>query len=101
MNAPHRLPCDPEPIFELADGSLAPDREREVRAHLSGCGYCQTLYEREMRLNASLGSLEFEESRSVCPGVAMALPTRSIKARLLWAGFAVVLLLVTSVTLIL
>ena len=101
MNGPRWLPCDPEPIFELADGSLAPEREREVRAHLSGCGNCQTLYEKELRLNASLCSLEFEENRSVCPGVAMALPTRSIKARFLWAGLAVVLLLTTSVTLIL
>ena len=101
MNAPHRLPCDPEPIFELADGSLAPEKEREVRAHLSGCRDCQALYQKELRLNASLGSLEFDEPRSVCPGVAMALPTRSVKARLLWAGLALVLLLTTSVTLIL
>ncbi|HEX2739274.1 MAG TPA: zf-HC2 domain-containing protein [Rubrobacter sp.] len=95
------LPCDPEPIFELADGSLAPKEEREVRAHLRGCRDCLALYEKELRLNASLGSLEFEETRSVCPGVAMALPTRSIKARLLWAGLAVVLLLTTSMTLLL
>jgi anti-sigma factor RsiW len=101
MNAPHRLPCDPEPIFELADGSLAPELEREVRAHLRDCRDCQTLYQKELRLNASLGSLEFDEPRSVCPGVAMALPTRSVKARLLWAGLASVLLLTTSVTLIL
>jgi anti-sigma factor RsiW len=101
MNAPHRVPCDPEPIFELADGSLAPEQERRVRAHLRDCRDCQALYQRELRLNASLGSLEFDETRSVCPGVAMALPTRSVKARLLWAGLAVVLLLTTSVTLIL
>lgn len=101
MSAPHRLPCDPEPIFELADGSLAPEQEREVRAHLRDCGDCQALYQKELRLNASLGSLEFDETRSVCPGVAMALPTRSVKARLLWAGLAVVLLLTTSITLIL
>jgi anti-sigma factor RsiW len=98
MSAP--MPCDPEPIFELADGSLEPERETEVRAHLRGCGCCRTLYDRELRLNASLGCLDFEEPRSVCRGVAMALPTRSIKARLLWAGLAVALLLVTSVTLI-
>ena len=95
------LPCDPEPIFELADGSLSPEREREVRAHLRDCGGCRTLYERELRLNASLGSLAFDEPRSVCRGVVMALPTRSIKARLLWAGLAVALLLTTSVTLML
>jgi anti-sigma factor RsiW len=94
-------PCDPEPIFELADGSLAPEREREVRAHLRDCRGCRELYEKELRLNASLGSLDFEEPRSVCRGVAMALPTRSLRARLLWAALAVVLLLTTSVTLML
>ncbi|HJQ29704.1 MAG TPA: zf-HC2 domain-containing protein [Rubrobacter sp.] len=101
MNDPRRFRCDPEPIFELADGSLAPEQEREVRAHLRDCRDCQALYQKELRLNASLGSLEFDEPRSVCPGVVMALPTRSVKARLLWAGLAVVLLLTTSVTLIL
>jgi hypothetical protein len=91
-------PCDPEPIFELADGSLGPEREREVRTHLKDCKGCRDLYERELRLNASLGSLDFEQPRSVCQGVAMALPTRSLRARLLWAGLAVVLLLTTSLT---
>jgi anti-sigma factor RsiW len=95
------VPCDPEPIFELADGSLEPAREREVRAHLRDCRVCRELYERELRLNASLGSLAFEEPRSVCRGVAMALPTRSLRARLLWAGLAVTLLLTTSVTMML
>ena len=99
MNGP--FTCDPEPIFELADGSLAPEREREVRAHLGGCTGCRALYERELRLNASLSSVAFEERRSVCRGVAMALPTRSPKARLLWAGLAVFLLSMTSVTLML
>ena len=89
------LRCDPEAVFELADGSLVPEREREIRAHLRGCGGCRSLYERELRLNASLGTLEFEQTRSVCRGVAMALPTRSTKARLLWAGLAVILLLAT------
>jgi predicted anti-sigma-YlaC factor YlaD len=93
--------CDPEPIFELADGSLGPEREREVRTHLRECQGCRNLYERELRLNASLGSLDFEQPRSVCRGVAMALPTRSFRARLLWAGLAVVLLLITSVTMML
>jgi hypothetical protein len=98
MSAPHH--CDPEPIFELADGSLGPDQEREVRTHLRDCKGCRNLYERELRLNASLGSLDFEQPRSVCQGVAMALPTRSLRARLLWAGLAVVLLL-TTVTIVL
>jgi hypothetical protein len=99
MSAPHH--CDPEPIFELADGSLGPDQEREVRTHLRDCRGCRNLYERELRLNASLGSLDFEQPRSVCQGVAMALPTRSLRARLLWAGLAVVLLLTTSLTMML
>jgi anti-sigma factor RsiW len=99
MSAPHH--CDPEPIFELADGSLGPEREREVRTHLRDCQRCRNVYERELRLNASLGSLEFEQPRSVCQGVAMALPTRSVRARLLWGGLAVVLLLTTTLTLML
>ncbi len=99
MNGPR--PCEPEPIFELADGSLGPEREREIRAHLRDCSRCRTLYERELRLSASLGSLEFEETNSVCRSVAMALPTRSTKARLLWAMLAVVLLLMASVAMIL
>jgi predicted anti-sigma-YlaC factor YlaD len=93
-------PCEPEPIFELADGSLGPEREREIRAHLRDCSRCRTLYERELRLSASLSSLEFEEANSVCRSVAMALPTRSTKARLLWAMLAVVLLLMASVAMI-
>ena len=99
MNGPR--PCDPEPIFELADGSLAPEQERAVRAHVGGCRGCRDLFEKELRLNASLGTLDFDEPRSVCRGVAMALPTRSLRARLRWAGLAVVLLLTASVTLML
>ena len=60
MNGPLR--CDPESVFELADGSLGSEREREIRAHFRDCSGCRTLYERELRLNASLGSLEFEET---------------------------------------
>jgi hypothetical protein len=59
------------------------------------------LYERELLLNASLGFLEFEETNSVCRSVAMALPTRSAKARFFWSVLAVVLLLTTSVAMIL
>jgi predicted anti-sigma-YlaC factor YlaD len=98
VNGP--LHCDPESVFELADGSLGSEREREVRAHLRDCSSCRTLYERELRLNASLSSLELEETDSVCRSVAMALPTRSTKARFLWAVLAVVLLLTASVAMI-
>jgi predicted anti-sigma-YlaC factor YlaD len=88
VNGP--LHCDPESVFELADGSLGSEREREIRAHLRGCSSCRTLYERELRLNASLSSLELEETNSVCRSVAMALPTRSTKARFLWDVIQVV-----------
>ena len=93
--------CDPEAIFELADGALGAEREREVRAHLRGCPECQDLYERELNLNAFLETLEFTEppSRSVSRGVAMALPTRPLKARLLWVALALTLLLAASLAL--
>ena len=97
MNAPHR--CDPQVIFELADGALGPERASEVRAHLEACPGCRELYEKEQKLNAFLDSLEVAESRSVCPGVVMALPTRPLKARLLWAALALALLLVASLAL--
>ncbi len=86
--------CDPEVVFELADRALGPGREREVRRHLGACPGCRGLYEREMRLNERLGSLEFHEAgaRSVRESVAMALPTRPVKARLVWALLAAGLL---------
>jgi hypothetical protein len=99
MNGQPEHRCDPEGIFELADGALGPEREREVRVHLGRCRCCRALYESELDLNASLGSLEFEEPRSVCRVVAMALPTRSVKVRLIWAGLAVALLLTASLAL--
>lgn len=87
--------CDPEAVFELADRALDPGREREIRTHLQKCPGCRELYEREVRLNDRLGSLEFSGLRScsVCEAVAMALPTRPIKARLVWALVAGGLLL--------
>ena len=103
MNGPRergREPlCDPGAIFELADGALGTEREREMRSHLRGCPECRDLYEKELNLNAFLDTLEFAEppSQSVCRGVAMALPTRPLKARFLWAALA--LLLVASLAL--
>jgi anti-sigma factor RsiW len=97
MSDPRR--CDPEAIFELADGALGPGRRREIRAHLDDCPGCRELYEKEIELNSYLRSMEFAQSRSVCPGVAMALPTRPLKARLLWAALALALLLVASLAL--
>lgn len=86
--------CEPEVVFELADRALDAGREREVRRHLNACPGCRELYEREVRLNERLGSLEFSEAntRSVCESVAMSLPTRPIKARFLWAFLALGLL---------
>jgi predicted anti-sigma-YlaC factor YlaD len=97
MSGPRR--CDPEAIFELADGALGPGRTHEVRAHLNDCPGCRELYEKELELNACLRSMQFAQPRSVCPGVAMALPTRPLKARLLWAALALALLLVASLAL--
>src|ERR687893_853335 len=97
MSTPRR--CDPRVIFELADGALGREQTREVRDHLEACPGCRKLYEKELKLSTFLGSLELAEPRSVCPGVAMALPTRPLKARLLWAALALALLLVASLAL--
>src|SRR5215210_1479324 len=97
MSTPRR--CDPQVIFELADGGLGPEQEREIRNHLETCPGCRKLYEKELELSAFLGSLDLVEPRSVRPGVAMALPTRPLKARLLWATLALALLLVASLAL--
>lgn len=93
--------CDPEAVFELADGALGAQRRREITAHLDECPGCRELYERELDLNTLLRSSELAEPRtqSVCPVVAIALPTRPLKARLLWASLALVLLLVASLAL--
>jgi anti-sigma factor RsiW len=98
MSGPGR--CDPEAIFGLADGALGPERVREIRNHLNDCPGCRELYEKELELSAYLRSLEFAEPpRSVCLQVAMALPTRPLKARLLWTALSLVLLLVASLAL--
>lgn len=91
--------CDPEKVFELVDRdaaveSLDAGEEREVRDHLAHCQECRELYERELGLNACLGSLDFSRAgwRSVHRGVAMALPTRSLGGRIMWGLLAAVLL---------
>src|SRR3712207_1415548 len=91
--------CDPQAIFELVDGALGAERAREVRDHLAACPDCRERHERERELNALLGSLEFTESRSVRRGVVMALPTRPLKARLLWTALAFALLLAATLAL--
>jgi anti-sigma factor RsiW len=91
--------CDPGLVFELVDGSLDGEEARAVREHLRGCPDCRGLYERERALNASLRCMgarraepEASQARSVHRAVAMALPTRGLLMRLLWAVLALVLL---------
>ena len=100
-NTPFDCGCDPEKVFELADGGLSVDQEREVREHLASCPGCRELYERERDLSACLGSLDFSRMprRSVCQSVAMALPTRSLRARVLWGLLAGALLVAALVSL--
>ena len=43
-------------------------------------------------MSARMGALEVGETRSVCREVAMALPTRLVGVRILWAGLATALL---------
>lgn len=96
-----RRRCDPETVFELADGALGANRAREARAHLDECPECHETYERELQLNALLRSSELGDprARSVCQTIALALPTRPLKARILWASVALVLLVVALLAL--
>ena len=99
MSRPGGPCCDPERVFELADGGLSPEAEREVRDHVDRCPGCQELYREELTLSASICSLAVGPSRSVCREVAMALPTRLMGGRILWAGLAVALLATVSLAL--
>ncbi len=99
MSRPGGPRCDPERVFELADGGLSPEAEREVRAHVDRCPDCRELYRQELRLSVCICSLEMGETRSVCRDVAMALPTRLVGIRILWAGLALALLAAVSLAL--
>ncbi len=99
MSRPGGPCCDPERVFELADGGLSPEAEREVRDHVDRCPGCQQLYREELMLSARIGSLSVGPTRSVCREVAMALPTRLVGGRILWAGLAVALLAAVSLAL--
>ena len=92
MSLPGNCRCEPEEIFELADRALTPEKERMVLSHLDQCPECYELYKRETQLSSCLESLNFSEPCSVRAKVAMALPTRPLKARLLWALLAVAML---------
>lgn len=91
---PNPCGCDHELVFELADGGLAEGAAAPLHDHLRACAGCRELYERERDLNAYLSSLDFAGpcSSSVHRGVAMALPTRCLGARLAWAALAAALL---------
>lgn len=99
MSRPGGPRCDPERVFELADGGLSAEAERDVRAHVARCPACRELYEEELRLSACIGSLEVGPNRSVCQEVAMALPTRLLGGRILWAALALALLAAVSLAL--
>ena len=91
-------------MFDLAEATLSPEREKEVRGHLSRCPGCKELYEKELDLSVFLSSAEFSAQRklpegSVCRGVVMSLPTRPLRARLLWSFGALALLFTTLLTL--
>jgi hypothetical protein len=100
--------CDPEKVFEYADKGDSPEgldseQEKDMREHLASCSECRELYERELDLNAFLSCLVFSEMRStgnsVYQGVAMALPIRSARVRILWGLLASTLLAVAFVSL--
>lgn len=99
MSRPGGPCCDPQRVFELADGGLSPEAEREARDHVHRCPACMELYREELDLSASIGFVEVARARSVCPEVAMALPTRLVGGRILWAGLAMALLAVVSLAL--
>jgi len=99
MSRPGGPCCDPERVFELADGGLSPEAERDVRAHVDRCPACGELYKEELRLSACIGSLEVGPTRSVCREVAIALPTRLVGVRILWAALALALLAAVSLAL--
>lgn len=88
--------CDEERIFDLAERTLEPDEARSVRTHLDECPGCLRLYERNVELNARLNSIGSpdEVSHSVCRDVVMAIPTRSVRARIYWGALAFGLLVV-------
>lgn len=96
--------CNPEEIFDLAEGNLDPERRRVVRSHIESCNVCEARYEREVSLSAGFcaGHGFFPKPAtpkcdhdSVSREVVMNLPTRSRLARLAWGILAVGILAVT------
>lgn len=99
MSRPRGPRCDPERIFEFADGGLSQEAEREVRGHIYSCAACRALYREELELSSRIEALELGETRSVCREVAMDLPTRLTGARVAWACLALALLVITMLSL--
>lgn len=95
--------CSAEEIFELCEGLLEPGHERAVRSHLRRCAVCRRLHEREMSLSAALsgpGGRDSGGSRGgIACKVAMALPTRSAAARIVWGAGAAALLAAALISL--
>jgi hypothetical protein len=97
--------CEAEEIFELCEGSLEPEREREVVSHLRVCPECRGTYRRETSLSAALsgsgrgreegagGATGANRRRTgTASSVAMAIPTRSAAVRAVWGAGALALL---------
>lgn len=101
--------CGPEEIFEFCEGMLEPARAREMRDHLRNCSRCRSFYEQEMSLSAALSSPEVREGEwpgesggaqaGVSHRVAMALPTRSVAAKIMWGAGAAALLVMALISL--
>ncbi|WP_119068945.1 anti-sigma factor family protein [Rubrobacter indicoceani] len=113
MMREERIPhgcCDPEEIFDLAEGTLSPERRHFVRGHLDSCSECAARYRREVALSEGFSSgiaagvaapsgPALKGASSVGREVAMCLPTRSLVARLMWGALAVGILIVTTLAL--
>lgn len=101
--------CGPEEIFEFCEGTLEPVHAREMRNHLRSCSRCRRLYEQEMSLSEALSSPEIREGEwpgesggtqaGVSHRVAMALPTRSVAAKIMWGTGAAALLVMALISL--
>lgn len=103
--------CEQEEIFEFCEGTLQPVHARRVRDHLKQCANCRSLYEQEASLSAALSHPEADRGETSNPKrtsharpmvshrVAMALPTRSVIAKVVWGGGAAALLVMALISL--
>lgn len=86
--------CDPEGIFELAEGALYGEKRARLLMHLESCGSCRARYEREKSLSAGLCVFggDREPEAHVAREVAFSLPTRSAASKVAWGTLAALLL---------